>query len=253
MAEALVFSNPSEELAYLRAKVFEAEKKFEKAGITHERDTVIRDSIKSFKDEAAPHIPEAKRVQVNQEAQTFLEGSREIKLEEMMRVADEKGVLHALQIVEKIKDWQFEDDFHDYLVSLVAQGLPIKGLKDDGPEYKAVHMTLFEVLLPRSNEERKKPLSEIIVSMEQLYAGLLSISGEKKDNYIVFEIANPDGVEDTHIFASVPNTLKELFSRQLLAIFPNAQLIERERDYNIFSEGSVSLSAVARSTLRLRR
>lgn len=241
-----MFSNPSEELAYLRAKVFEAEKKFEEAGIRHERDTVIRDSIKSFKDEATPHIPEAKQAQINQEAQVFLEKSREVKLEEMMRVADEKGILQSLQIIEKIKDWQFEDDFHDYLVGLVAQGLPVKGLKDDGPEYKAVHMTLFEILLPRKNEENKKPLSEVIVGMEQLYAGLLSISEGKKDNYLVFEIANPDGVEDTHIFASVPNILKELFSRQLLAIFPNAELVKRERDYNIFSEGSVSLSSVAR-------
>jgi len=247
MAEVLAFSNPSEELAYLRAKVLETEKKFEEAGISHERDAVIRDSIKSFKEEATPHISEAKQAESHTEVDAFLEKSQEVKLEEMMKVAEEKGVLHVLQVVEKIKDWQFEDDFHDYLVNLVAQELPVKGLKESGPEYKAVHMVLFEIILPKNNEERERPLAEIILSMEQFYAGLLSLSTDKKDKeaHLVFEIANPEGVETTHIFASVPDTLKDLFSRQLLAIFPDAQLIERKRDYNIFSEVGVALSATA--------
>ncbi len=250
MAEVLTFSNPNEELAYLRAKVLETEKKFEEAGLKHERDTVIRDSIKSFKEEASPHVSEAKQSETHKEAQAFLEQNEEAKLEEMIKVAEEKGVLHVLQVVEKIKDWQFEDDFHDYLVNLIAQELPVKGLKDSGPEYKAVHMTLFEIILPKNNEEREKPLAEIILSMEQFYAGLLSLSTDKKDkkNHLVFEIANPEGVESTHIFASVPDALKELFSRQLLAIFPNAQLTKRDRDYNIFSEVGFALSAVASLT-----
>lgn len=247
MPEAPAFASPSEELAYLRAKVLETEKKFEEAGIKPEREVVIRDSIKSFKEEATPHISESKQLEIHNDSQVFLEHNQEVKLEAMMKVAEERGVLHVLSVVEKIKDWQFEDDFHDYLVNLVAEGLPAKGLKDSGPEYKAVHMTLFEIILPKNNEEREKQLSEIVVSMEQFYAGLLSLTVDKKakENYLAFEIANPEGVESTHIFVSVPDTLKELFSRQLLAIFPNAELIDRKRDYNIFSEVGVALGATA--------
>lgn len=247
MSEALVFSNPNEELEYLRAKVLEAEKKFEEAGLHRERDVVIRDSIKNFKQEASPYISEVKESDAQKGAEAILESHREVELEEMMQLAEKKGVLHVLQVVEKLKAWRLEDDFHDYLVSLVARGLPVKGVKDTSPEYRAVRMRLFEIVLPKDRTEREKPLAELILSMEQLYAGLLSLSGVagERKNYLAFEIANPEGVEDTHIFVSVPVPHKALFSRQVLSLFPNVELIERERDYNIFSEFGATLSATA--------
>jgi hypothetical protein len=249
MTESPNFRNPSEELNYLRAKVLEAEKQLESAGVHQERDVVIRDSIRDFGKESIPTLPQERRAHVDAEAEKLLEQHKVVELEEMMRTAENKGVLHVLQILEKMKGWRFEDDFHDYLVSHVAKGIPVRGVKLGSPEYRAVHMTLFEIILPRTKEEGNSSLSELILSMEQLYAGLLSLSGTKdKRDYLTFEIANPEGVEDTHIFASVPNAHKDLFSKQLLAIFPSARLVERKNDYNMFSELGVTIGAVASLT-----
>ncbi len=63
---------------------------------------------------------------------------------------------------------------------------------------------------------------------------------------MVFEIANPEGSEDTNIFVSVPNESKALFESQTLAIFPNARLIGRSNDYNIFNTAGVALGSSAR-------
>ncbi|MFZ2484622.1 MAG: type IV secretory system conjugative DNA transfer family protein, partial [Minisyncoccia bacterium] len=162
-------------------------------------------------------------------------------------LVEKKGIAHTLSVVEKIKDWRSEDDFHAYLVEQVIQGLPVAGVKEKGPIYQALHMKLFEIVLPKEIKESEKPLEELIKSMEQLYAGLLSLAGDKKDkvSHLVFELANPDGEEDTRAFVSVPESRQELFSKQLLSIFPKAKLIERKNDYNVFNEFGTTLGASA--------
>ncbi|MDO8728285.1 MAG: type IV secretory system conjugative DNA transfer family protein [bacterium] len=247
MLENLNFATPNEELEYLRAKVLEAEKKFESAGVKSVRESVVRESIAEFKNEAGIGAPVAQTIAVEKEAETLLKRHQGVELEEMMTLADTKGVFHALSVVEKLKNWRSEDDFHAFLINRVIQGLPVTGVKEKSPIYQAVHMRLFEIILPKGVKENEKPLAELIKSMEQLYAGLLSLAGDKKDkvNHLVFEIANPDGDEDTRIFVSVPESRQELFSRQLLSIFPKARMIERHNDYNIFNEFGITIGASA--------
>ena len=251
MPENINFYTPNEELEYLRAKVLQAEKKFENAGVESVRESVVRDSIAEFKNEAGIGAPVTTTVVVEKEAESLLRRHQEVELEEMMALADKKGIFHALSVVEKLKNWRSEDDFHAFLINRVMQGLPITGIKEKSPIYQAVHMRLFEIVLPKIDEDPRaggeKHLAELIKSMEQFYAGLLSLAESKKDkvSHLVFEIANPDGDEDTHIFVSIPESRQELFSRQLLSIFPKARLIERLHDYNIFNEFGITISASA--------
>ena len=248
MSEGLKFTTPEQELEYLRSKVLEAEKKLESAGAEPERVSLVRDSIAEFKKkEAGIGAPVAKIAEAEKDAEKIMEKHQEAQLEEMMVLAEKKGISHALSVVEKIKDWRSEDDFHAFLIDRVMQGLPITGIKESGPLYRALHMKLFEIILPKEVKENEKPLAELIKSMEQLYAGLLSFAGDKKDkvSHLVFEFANPDGEEDTRAFVSVPESRQELFSKQLLAIFPKARLIERKNDYNIFNEFGTTLGASA--------
>lgn len=241
------FSTPEQELEYLRSKVLEAEKKLGNTGTEPERVSLVRESIAEFKKEAGIGSPVAKVAEAEKDAEKIVEKHQEAQLEEMMRLAESKGIFHALSVVEKIKNWHSEDDFHAFLINRVLQGLAVSGTKEKGPIYQALHMRLFEIILPKETKENEKPLAELIKSMEQLYAGLLSISGEKKDKvgHLVFELANPDGDEDTRAFVSIPNNRQELFSRQLLAIFPKAKLNERKNDYNIFNEFGTTLGASA--------
>jgi hypothetical protein len=247
MSRELEFSNPQEELDYLRSKVLEAEKKLESAGAEPMRESVVRESIAEFKREAGIGAPVVKSPEVEKDAEKIVEKHEEKQLEEMIVLLENKGVFHALSVVEKIKNWRSEDDFHAFLVEKVLQGMSVAGVKEKGPIYQALHMRLFEIVLPKEVKENEKPLAELIKGMEQLYAGLLSFAGDKKDkvSHLVFEIANPDGEEDTRAFVSVPEARIELFSKQLLAIFPKAKLISRERDYNIFNEFGTTLGAIA--------
>jgi hypothetical protein len=247
MSEGLKFATPNEELQYLRSKVLEAEKKLEGGG-EGAREVLAQEALHEFKSEAAASPEQA--LEVEKDAEAFQKSGSEAKLEEITALSENKGIFHALSVVEKLKGWSSEDDFHAYLVTRITEGLPVAGVKEKGPIYQALHMKLFEIVLPREGNPPaggEKPLAELIKSMEQLYAGLLSVVGDKKDkvSHLVFEFANPDGQEDTRAFVSVPDTRIELFSRQLLSIFPKAKLIPRERDYNIFSEKSFALGARA--------
>ncbi len=247
MSEGLKFSNPQEELDYLRSKVLEAEKKLGDVGIGPERVSAVHESIAEFKKEAGIGAPITKSSEVEKDAEKIVEKHEEKQLEGMVTLMESKGISHALSVVEKIKDWRSEDDFHAFLVDKILQGLPVAGVKESGPIYQALHMRLFEIVLPKETKENEKPLAELIKGMEQFYAGLLSFAGDKKDkvSHLVFEIANPDGEEDTRAFVSVSEARIELFSKQLLAIFPKAKLIPREHDYNIFNEFGMTLGATA--------
>ncbi len=243
----LVFSNPHEELAHLRDKVVEAERKLERHGIDKDREVVIKDSIKNFKEDfslSSDHHTEAQN-----RAEKITQETLEDQLLTTIKLTENKGILYALTVVEKMKGWSLEDDFHDFLVDLIRRGLPLKGVKEKGPIYQAIHMTLFEVILPKqSNDDKDKSFKEIIGKMEQLYAGLFSVvnDSDEETNYLAIEIANPDGQEDTNAFVSVPNSRQALFEKQLLTLFPNARIIKRDRDYNIFGKDTYIYGATAK-------
>ncbi len=246
MSEYFKFTTPEQELEYLRSKVLEVEKKLESNEIQPVRESVIRESVAEFKKEAGIGAPVANALEVEKDAEVILEKHQEAQLQEMVVLAESKGISHALEVVAKIKNWQAEDDFHAFLVEQVAQGLPPPGVKEKGPIYQALHMKLFEILLPKE-VGTEKSLGDLIGSMEQFYAGLLSIAGDKNDkvSHLAFEIANPNGEEDTRVFVSVPELRVDLFSKQLLAIFPKARLIDRKSDYNIFNELGTTLGVSA--------
>ncbi len=246
-ADKLVFSNPHEELAHLRDRVVEAERKLERHGIQKEREEVIKDSIKDFKENFS--LSEEHHIDAENRANKIVSEDIENQLSTTIKLTENKGVLYALTVVEKMRGWSLEDDFHDFLVDLIRRGLPPKGIKEKGPIYQALHMTLFEIILPkRSNEENNKSFKELISKMEQLYAGLLSVVNESEEetDYLAIEIANPDGLEETNAFVSVPNSRQALFEKQLLTLFPNARIIKRDRDYNIFGKDTFIYGAVAK-------
>jgi hypothetical protein len=244
--ERLTFANPGEELEYLRSKIKETEKKLEEGGEVISRPQVVKESLQGFVENIAnPLSPEAE-AEASKDAESVQNLEESKQLREMLEITNSKGVLQALSTIEKMRGWKLEDDYHNSLVELISEGLPLRGIKDKSPEYKALHMTLYEVLLPKT-PSTDKPFSEMVKSMEQLYAGFLSIGGDGKSeaDYMVFEIANPKGSEDTTIFISVPTDKRELFERHMLSVFPSARLHVREKDYNIFNQSGFALGSSA--------
>ncbi len=171
------------------------------------------------------------------------------KMEELMLLVHQHGIKNALSVVEKLGDTHVEDDFHRFLVQYVKSGFPVEGVKPETPLAKSLTKTLYEVIIPESQDGQQKGLKEILSGMEQFYAGMLSVSAgdNPSEHSLILEIANSNGSEQSIFYVSVPDARKDLFEKQILSIFHDAVVTEKRDDHNIFNEGGVSLGSVAYS------
>ncbi|HAO64651.1 TPA: hypothetical protein DCQ44_01580 [Candidatus Taylorbacteria bacterium] len=246
-----VFRTPEEELAYLRGKVYESTRKAETRQDQH---GAVQKTVEAYRERPVHEVLHSKMQLSDKKVEKIVLNlspeEHDEKMAELLSLLQEKGIWNTLTVVEKLGDPHIEDDFHRFLVQYLKQGFPLDGLKDKSTLYKALHMTLFEIALPKGDKQaEEKNLKEFVGSMEQFYAGMLSISGAKNDadNYFSLEIANPNHSEESVFYASVPDTKKDLFEKQLLAIFPNAKIQEVPGDYNVFDEAGVSVVSYAES------
>jgi len=110
---------------------------------------------------------------------------------------------------------------------------------------------------PKEAEERKtqEMWKEEIGSMEQL---LMSLSSIKDHNGFIkklifgspcisFEIAKSAKSEEIIFYIALPKRFRESIEKQIHSFFPNA-LLEKTKDYNIFSPGSITHA----STIKLK-
>lgn len=251
-------ATPDEELEYLRAQI--AAKEAELATLKSERprEDVVHERILHHRMSNAEEVlAHGYRVQ-DKEAQAAAETltlnldpeQNDETIAELRTVMEEKGIHNAFTILSKLNNPHIEDDFHRFLVQYLIAGMQPKGLNENQPEWKALRMTLYEISLPEPEKEtdtRAKTLKELISSMEQFYSGMLAVehAGRGEPAYFTLELAVP--VDGSHLmfYAAVPNTRRDLFEKQLLAIFPHAVVTPQPNDYNVFLEGGTSLAGVA--------
>jgi predicted ribonuclease YlaK len=251
-------TNPQGELFHLRQAALEHAERAKEDGIEMAPQDAAREVVKRYA-EVEPHEvlhPEYAMKEHEAEAIT-LELSPEAhdrQLERFIGIMQERGIKNAMTVLEKMNDPHLLDDFHRFLVQFIASGYSIPDLTDKSELWKPLHMTLFEVSLPEaSEEEKKKQLKELISGMEQFYSGMLSISGaapagrhDQKPDWFSIEIAKANGSEEFIFYVSVPTSRKELFEKQILAVFPMANVSEHKDDYNIFNEKGASAASYAR-------
>lgn len=262
MESAPQLSTPEQELAYLREQVAHKEAELAQSGkVPSELDRahIISEQIVTHR-EVAPEVVLAPEYRISEatkssEAEAILAelnlGGSEQAVKTLLHTMEEKGIKNALEVAEKLGDPHVADDFHRYLVRYIAAGLTPTGIDESAPRFKALKMTLYEVALPapKGGEQgtREKSLKELISGMEQFYSGLLSIEeavpGEP--NFFALELAVPADSPELQFYAAVPNSKRNLFEKQLLALFPDAHLVLQPADYNVFAEGGVSLASVA--------
>ncbi|MDP3402640.1 MAG: hypothetical protein Q8S35_01640, partial [bacterium] len=253
----LPITSPEDELAYLREQIARKEaelatykRDMPREDIAHER--ILHHRMSGPETVLAPEFQMSERDAVKHADMLALNLDPEQNDEtiaELRTVMEEKGIHNAFTILAKLNNAHLEDDFHRFLVQYLVVGMRPKGLSESQPEWKALRMTLYEIALPEANteESRGKSLKELISSMEQFYSGMLAVehAGRGEPAYMTLELAVPVDAPHLMFYASVPNTRKELFENQLLAIFPNAHVNAQPNDYNIFVEGGVSLASVA--------
>ncbi|HEC94099.1 MAG TPA: DUF87 domain-containing protein [Candidatus Kaiserbacteria bacterium] len=265
--EGTPLRTPEEELAYLREQVQQKEKelasravesgasqeaplsRFERAAdvaLTAHRATppesTLEENYRITEDEA------------NNKALGLNPDSNDDTMLELRRIMDEHGIKNAFTVLEKLNNPHITDDFHRFLVRYIAAGFLPGGLSEKAPEFKALHMALYEVQLPefKSTQEnaREKPLKEMVSVMEQFYSGLLSVSAAtpQEPPYIVLEMAVSLEGSLLSFYVAVPNGKRDMFEKQLLAVFPLALLTLQPNDYNIFVENGTTLISEARLT-----
>lgn len=247
------FENPQEELEYLRAMVREKERAMETSPETSvekpKADEIVSEQIREYRQ--APEVGPKEPLKPSEE-KGIIEGLRpephDKQMAELASLLEQKGVKNAFAVLDKVGDPHLEDDFHRFLVQYIKSGYQTE-LKEREPMHRALNMTLFEILLPEEHKEKgeqQRPLKEIISSMEQFYAGMLSIHDPKKwPNHFAIELAMPAVGEEFSFYVSVPTEKSELFEKQILSTFPNARIIEQKDDYNVFNENGVSVGSVA--------
>jgi len=245
------FKGPQEELDFLRAEVIRREKELEKSGIKFEREKVISEKLHEYKSIPKNTLEKDYVISAEHSEAIVLELAPEEhdkKMEELVTILIERGMLNTLSVVEKMQDPHIEDDFHRFLVQYVRAGFDVK--KEKNPIFKSLSMTLYEIDLPVKNKEDvkgdKQPSKELVSKMEQFYSGMLSISSAEGVEHFSMELANSNHKEDIVFYVAIPDNAKGIFEKHILSIFPEAHLVERKDDYNIFNESGSSLVSIAR-------
>lgn len=237
------FSSPEEEIAFLRGEI--ARREEELRSRSPEIDPVDREVLgkKVMREYAEqepsavlePHhaIPEQSLAEVHATVETS-----QNKVEELITLAEEKGVRNALSVLEKMQNPFLTDEVHRQMVLMLRDRHTIADLDKDLPLWRVLHMTLFEVSLPQHAEEgAETAIRNIFAAMEQFYAGMQTITQSVGQYHYTLEIAVSDKRDDIIFYVSVPNEFVSLFEKQALALFPHAVLVAQRNDYNIFVEG----------------
>src|SRR3989338_4735545 len=159
------FKSPQEELSFLREQITQKEKEMEQGGVTPDRHTIVSEHIEQYKKQTPEQVLHKDAVlPVSQVESIVLNLSPEThdkKMEELLVILQGKGIKNVLSVVSALKDPHIDDDFHRFLVQYIKKGMPVKGLKPKNSLFKALNMTLYEVVLPNEKgDEREKPLKE---------------------------------------------------------------------------------------------
>ncbi len=253
--ESLNLKTPEEEIAFLKEQLAKKEQEvaLERSSNPEMRqERLAKEVIKEYKD--APHVGVLHKEQAFTKEKTegiVLELSPEEhdeKISEILGIMQAHGIKNALSVVEKMNDPHVQDDFERFLVQYLKAGMPIDGMSEKAPEFKALHMTLYEVTLPEktTEEEKGKALKEVVSSMEQFYSGMTSVDDSAGTGYFTIELAVANNSDDFSFNVAVHDSKKSLFEKQMLSIFHNAKIVEKKDDYNIFNEKGATVASSAR-------
>jgi hypothetical protein len=266
------FKSKDEEIAFLRSLILEKEKEQKDGGLLnmlkkedHEQRERDISSILSKYKRSEPEDLLDKSFKFSQEHITTISlglspEEHDDKLQKLIDMFLTEGIRNTFSVLQKMNDPHLEDDFHRFLVQYLSKISKDKGVKSFGSlkeTQKAVDTTLYQVILPSEKEQPQgqpnigNDPKNIMAIMERFFVGMLSISDpvkpEKNKNYFTVEIAKPQNSNQIKFFVSVPNDFRELFQKQVLALYPTAKIEEEVDDYNVFLSDGFSVGAYATS------
>ena len=238
------FKSAEEEVAFLRAHLEKQERALSLRGEDVSKEEVASETIKAYRQMDTKEVLAPKQQMSPKEQEQFVlrlaPEQHDTIMEELLGVLLDRGIKNALDIVEGMANPHVDDDFHRFLVQYLQSTGKVPGLKESTMLYKALDSRLFEVTLPEIEEGKKKGLKELLSAMEQFYAGMHSVGFGRENidkSHFTLEVALSNSGEQFTIYAAVPSGKVDLFEKQLVAVQPDAKLVEVTDDYNIFTEG----------------
>jgi len=245
------FKNPEEEIAFLKEQIAQKERELVMREPDADSETLAvvgKEKLQEY-GTFTPDLVLKKEQQMNTNETAEAVGQVEFasnQKNEVLKIAEEKGIYNALSVLEKLNDPHLTDEVHRALIEDLRAGKEVQDLKEGVPPWHVLHMTLYEVSLPEIEEKgHETALSEMMSMMTQFYAGMQTIGANKGKDHFVMEVAVEEGSDDIVFYVAVPNEFINLFEKQILSLFPHATLTERKHDYNIFVEDNIALASVA--------
>lgn len=244
------FSTPEEEIAFLRAQIASRERELgvhSAEANPADIENVAKEQLREYGAftpkavlDPAYQLPDEERYAQVEQASTS-----HSPVEDILQLAQEKGIRNALSVLEKVDNAYVIDEVHRHLIELIKGGAKMQDLKEDVPPWHIMHLTLFEVTLPelKASNDREYQLAELVGMMEQLFAGLRTIGSKVRYNHFTLEIAVADNSDDIVFYVAIPEQFISLFEKLTLSLFPNAVLTEQIHDYNIFVDGGKNIVA----------
>lgn len=165
----------------------------------------------------------------------------------LAQVMADRGIKNALHMAEELDDSQVEDDFDRFLVQYLISGHEVKN-DISKEEWKALHMKLFEIVLPEALEGQGKQVKEMMGLMEQWYASMQALASDalnKEKNYYSLELSVANGAKTAVFYCAVHVDYAPFFEKVVLGVFPTAKVKENKEDYNIFHSHAITACSYA--------
>ncbi len=245
------FITPEEEAKYLRAQI--EKKKTESKGFeTHFKpEDHAREAIREYRqkpiEEVVPDHAQVTSVETHRLIEWLSPRETDEKVQMLAQVMADKGIKNALSMSEKLNDPEVEDDFERFLVQYLLSNHEIKNTLNKDT-WRALHMKLFEIILPDAGEGQVKQLKEMMGLMEQWYTSMQALASDatnKEKNYYSLELAVSNGTTAVSFFCAVHIDYAAMFEKVVLGVFPTAQVREQKEDYNIFYTHAISAASYA--------
>lgn len=247
------FKTPEEEVHFLRSRIREKaelsrgfESRFTESDHAHE---AVREYRQTPLEKIVPPQAEITTSEKHRLLAWLSPRNTDEKVTMLAQVMADKGVKNALSMAEEMNDPALDDDFERFLVQYLLSGHEVKNdISKDA--WKALHMKLFEIVLPDAFAHDGKGMKEMMGLMEQWYASMQAVAPEptnKEKNYYSLELAVANGSTVASFYCAVHVDYAALFEKVVLGIFPSAQIKEQKEDYNIFHNNAITACAYAGS------
>lgn len=246
------FSTPQEEIEFLRGQIASREQAHVE-GKVFERHEVAKEEIANYQQTPPESVlQDDYKIKREEIEKTVLNLSldHKKKVDELAEMLPIKGIKNTLSVLEHLNNPHLEDDFHRFLVQYIAEGGNIPDLKEGTPLYRVLHMRLYEITLPPvSSQGEKREFAQLVSTMNQFYAGMLSISEKSswgaEQNHFTIEIANSNYSDEVVFYAATPTSKADLFEKHILSVYPDAKIKEHKEDYNPFNEKGATVMSYA--------